>query len=332
MKGDEKMKRKGFTLVELLVVIAIIALLMGILMPALAKVKSLANRMACGTNLSGIGKAMLVYAGDNDDDYPCAYDSRNFLFSQWSEEGRINGWNFPRSDENRYMGNQVTVTASFFLLVRYADVQTKQFVCGGDTGCKRFELSLVSSPGIDEITNAWDFGPGGPGQPWPGDHCSYSYHIPYSLGTAISSFPVNAVSNPGAPVCADRNPYLDRNASIYYTGDPDTGQNLPRYIDGQYMDDDPKTGNSAAHDREGQNVLYNDIHVKFEKYPNVGINQDNIWCHWPNTFADYPPPPIPQTKQLCEDECQPKKVGDSYPCSWEDAYLVNEVQGGLKTW
>jgi prepilin-type N-terminal cleavage/methylation domain-containing protein len=56
------MKKKGFTLVELLVVIAIIALLMGILMPALARVRQIAFRMVCGTNLSGIGKAMLSTA------------------------------------------------------------------------------------------------------------------------------------------------------------------------------------------------------------------------------------------------------------------------------
>ena len=63
------MERKGFTLVELLVVIAIIALLMGILMPALTRVRQIAFRLICGTNLSGIGKAMMVYANDYDDEY-----------------------------------------------------------------------------------------------------------------------------------------------------------------------------------------------------------------------------------------------------------------------
>ena len=64
------MKRKGFTLVELLVVIAIIALLMGILMPALSRVRQIAFRVVCGTNLSGIGKAMLIYSNDYDDELP----------------------------------------------------------------------------------------------------------------------------------------------------------------------------------------------------------------------------------------------------------------------
>ncbi|MFO7906770.1 MAG: hypothetical protein R6U98_29210, partial [Pirellulaceae bacterium] len=45
---------------------AIIALLMGIMMPALARVRQMAYRMLCGTNLSGLGKVMLIYANDND--------------------------------------------------------------------------------------------------------------------------------------------------------------------------------------------------------------------------------------------------------------------------
>ena len=61
------MKAKAFTLIELLVVIAIIALLMGILIPALSRVRKQARKIVCMTSVRGFTLAMAAYTAENDD-------------------------------------------------------------------------------------------------------------------------------------------------------------------------------------------------------------------------------------------------------------------------
>ena len=252
------MRRKGFTLVELLVVIAIIALLMGILMPALARVRQLAFRMTCGTNLSGIGKAMLIYANDYEDELPRAGGKD----ATW---GRVDWDALDR--HQAYAGSRegsASISSCFYLLVKYAEVTPKSFLCKGDTGTTEFTLAEEDLLTTDfELIDAWDFGE----TPW--DNCSYSYHYPFSKYSLTTS------SEPGLAVAADRNPWLESPAA-----DVDSAKWSDFHPDVNPYNGSTEQalkGNAISHQGDGQNVLFLDSHVNFEKRAHCSLEDDNIY-------------------------------------------------------
>ncbi len=327
-------KRKGFTLIELLVVIGIIALLLSILMPALAKVRAIAYRMVCAANMGGVGKAMMAYANENGENYPVSGKAGKY---HWSVNGKDEGNWFELRREDHFLGGDPTITSSLYLVIRSQDVTPKQFICKGDAGVRIFMIKEglpqpSSLLGI-ELQNCWDFG----NLNWPGKYNSYAYNMPFyhsavdqpQLGDRC--FPVVSSSNSGCPIMADRNPYNDKNADTYRDG-RQSGETAPRWDPGEssstppippHYVDDYKTGNSACHQRDGQNVLFNDNRVTFEKYPNVGIDNDNIWKYWGTLVS-----PTDEQKQL---NTTPPTTGYGVetdglggPRNERDAYLVSE--------
>jgi prepilin-type N-terminal cleavage/methylation domain-containing protein len=299
------MRRKGFTLVELLVVIAIIALLMGILMPALARVRQLAFRMTCGTNLSGIGKAMLIYANDYEDELPRA----GLQGATW---GPLSNW--AAADRRAaFQSNRATITSCFYLLVKYAEVTPKSFVCKGDAGTTEFKINEMNLNPTPELIQVWDFGPSG--ESWK--HCSYSYHVPFGL------YALTTASEPGFAVAAERNPWIQSpgaDARVWQT--TGTEAFLPDVPGTGYAtgnSEQARNGNANAHQLDGQNVLFLDSHVDFAKRAYCSIEDDNIYTRSRNN---------PVGKGDLWGTGIPPLTADVAPANRKDSLLIHDTETG----
>ena len=313
-----EMKKKGFTLIELLVVIAIIAMLLAILMPALGKVKRMAMRIVCATNLKGMGTAQMTYGLDYDDEFTVQGGRTD---STWAPS--FNKWaksDFPWSDSSK--SPAITVSSSLFLLVREADVSPASFICK-NSGDKEFSTAdYVDSEGMD-LTEIWDFGPDPAGNAGGTPAVSYSYQQPYKDPATNKSFAASGSGNPSNAIMADRNPWGDKNLSVL-DGD-ESQKTFEKYVarlipDGQKWE--VQMANSGSHSREGQNVLFGDGHTEFERTSAAGYENDNIYTRWASTNSSS----IPAEDISIGKPVKMNMITKGYALSATDSMLVNDCE------
>jgi len=283
---------RAFTPIEVVVVVLLCLFLLLVLPPVTHIQGGGAFRMTCGTNLAGIGKAMLIYANDYEDELPRA-GGRNSIWgpvANWQAQDRYQAYRLSADGS----GGNASITSCFYLLVKYSEVTPKSFICTGDVGATEFRLAALprgAVPRTFELIDAWDFGPASESL----KHCSYSYHVPFGPYALTTS------AEPGFAVAADRNPWIDSPFA--------KAQDFSRFKPGG-TNQQARLGNSVPHHQDGQNVLFLDSHVEFAKRPYCALEDDNIY-----TISGDPTGGDPWGT--------PPKLG-SRPANRKDSLLVND--------
>lgn len=199
-------QKKQFTLIELLVVIAIIAVLATMLFPVVGSMKERSVRIKCTSNLSQLGKAIIAYSGDNDNQYP-----------------------FSGSTYKTYSGANMLANLLPLRRTKGAD-EAALYICPSSKRSGNEKKSDARETNRDNMNISW----------FKKDFLSYCYF----WGSATSSFTSNDVQS-GSGILSDGYIQGDQQPSGWSdTSATDFGWNHDQY--GNWLRVDGGTGNSTS--------------------------------------------------------------------------------------